>query len=95
MLNAQLMFANLPRNGKFMIGVFFNHDSYSQCFFHSLSFFGAVAIFNSAFFQKFKDNLNYTNLNLNLKPLQNDIESDKKCPITLGFDVFFDVSNLK
>ena len=59
--SAQLMFANSPRNGKITIGVFFSHNSYSQCFFfHILSFFGVVAIFNSVFFRKFKDNLNYT-----------------------------------
>ena len=59
--SARLMFANSPRIGKITIGVFFSHNSYSQgFFFHILSFFGVVAIFNSVFFRKFKDSLNYT-----------------------------------
>ena len=39
---------------------FQSRQLFTMFFFHILSFFGVAAIFNSVFFRKFKDFLNYT-----------------------------------
>ena len=82
------MLANSPQNDKFMIRVIFSHKAIPNLFFHILSFSVAAAIFSFAFFKSSKTILIWKNL---YKPLY---KNWKYAQMTLGFEVFVNVSNL-